>query len=195
MEMTSSINRFINFGKAIEFGKLELEDKSNSIKKSENNIHISFGFRVILFLLRLLLNINLIREYYELWYIYELEKSLLLARGYKELIKDIETEKLISELNILNRYIPFYEMLDFLFQEIPESKCSDNEKKIYFLFHELTKELKSIRASISILMNRMNKILNDIKSEELAKQLDEEMAIWDMATDEDIAKADLLFTK
>lgn len=179
MEMTISINRFINFGKAIEFGKLELKNKNVLERNLKNSVKIPFRYRIIIFSVKLLLSIKSVRESYEIWYIDLLEKYLLYLRGYGETIKTLSLEILTNEYLIFESILPLYRNLDYLFQNLkPETK---HEEKIYYLFHEVTEEIENIESTLDILIDpemlqdiaQTKRILNDKEFSDLVK--------WDSA--------------
>lgn len=179
MEMTSSINRFINFGKAIEFGKLELENKNILEQDSEKTESIPFRYTIIIFVIKLLLSIKSVRESYEIWYIDLLERYLISLKGYGEILKSLSQETIQGEYLLFQNFLPVYQKLDNLFQSLkPESK---NEETIYFLFHEVTEEIIKIEATLDIFTDpEMVKDL--IQTKEITKKENlSELVKWDQA--------------
>lgn len=184
MEMTFSINNYFDFSKAFEFGKLELGNKVN-----EGNIDLPLEVN---FFSSLLYQIPLIKNFYETRYIQELQESILILKGYKEIINTLQIDEVISEHAILDKQVPMFENLDILLQSLKTRKTTPNEQKIIFLFHELTNELRKIKEVLTLAVDFLNKLLDKMNDETIAKEFDEEMAAWDRLTDESIAEADLL---
>lgn len=194
--MAISISNYLNFNETVEFGKLELKKKNVDIRNVETKENrIPLKARILLFILFALFKIPFVKKAYESWYIEELEKSILILKGYKETLNSLRIQDVISEHMILENNAPLLEKLDSIFQSLEKEKMSENERKIFYLFHEFTNEVKSAKATLSIFVHTISRVHNEIKDEQLAKEFDQEMALWDLASDEDLENAELLLSK